>query len=109
MGFNWGGMERTPEANLIKGQKDLTFEELTQKSDAMARNIMASPKLLSEVKVNIQKLLSGTTIEERESLGAEIASRHPEAIPDTMEDRRAQAALVLRVAELVDEKRRHLH
>ncbi len=106
MGFNWGKMEQTPEAKLIRGEARLPLEKLAGKSDVMARNIMASPQLLSEVTTHLQKLLSGTT-EERESLGAEIASRHPEAVPDTMQDSRARAALVIRVAELIDERRRH--
>ena len=100
--------KNTPEGDIIRAQSRLSLEQMTEHSDKMARSIMASPALLKEVQNNIQALLSGTRTE-RESLSSEIAQRHPEAIPDTMEDLRAQAALVLRVAELVDEKRRHLH
>lgn len=103
MGLHW---RHTPESDLIRKEGRMSLENLAQRSDKMARNIMASPKLINEVNVHIQGLLSGT-IEQRESLGADIASRHPEAIPETMEDRRERAALVLRVAELIDDKRRH--
>jgi len=87
----------------------MTLKELAKKSDTMALNIMASRELTRDVEIHLSVLLSGTE-EQQVALGSEIASRHSEAIPDTMKDRRAQAALVLRVAELIDDKkRRRLH
>ncbi len=94
-------MARSPEGDLMKKERGMSLDELAERSDRMALNIVASEAFLRDVKQNLHRLILGTE-KEKESLGAEIAARHPEAIPEVVEDERDQAALVVQVARRIE-------
>ena len=101
-------MAHSPEGNLIKKEKDMSLDELAERSDRMALNIVASEAFLKEIKQNLRGLIQGAE-KEKEALGAEIAAHHPDAIPEIVEDEREQAALVIQVARRIENIRPTIH
>lgn len=101
-------MTHSPEGQLMKKEKEMSLDELAVRSDRMALNIVASDAFLKEVKQNLRGLMLGTE-KEKEALGAEIAARHPDAIPEIVEDERDQAALVIQVARRIENIRPTIH
>ena len=101
-------MAHSPEGNLIRKEKDMSLDELADRSDRMALNIVAGEAFFRDIKQNLQMLMLGTE-KEKEALGAEIAARHPDAIPEVVEDEREQAALVVQIARRIENIRPTIH
>ena len=105
MSFNWlrAGKGYGGEGELRRREAALTIEQLAEKSRPMAERIIDTDNVVDSVRRRLPEIIDGTD-DARVDIGKDIARKHPQVIPDHVDDPKEVAALILEIALLIREQ-----